>query len=124
MHKASRKWRPYANDGEATPYPQTDWSSGFGAGKNLRMQASYDFLRAARALLDITPKELAERARVSTRSIVRIEAREPVGLETSLKVQKALEELGVEFLPETKSNGPAMRIRKGVVRKIGFQLSE
>jgi hypothetical protein len=34
-----------------------------------------------------------------------------------------LEELGVEFLPETKSHGPAMRVGKGVVRKIGFQIS-
>lgn len=54
------------------------------------MQASYDFLRAARALLDITPAQLAEKAKVSKRSIVRIEAREPVGLEISLRVQKAL----------------------------------
>ena len=88
------------------------------------MQASYDFLRAARALLDITPTDLAEKARVSTRSIVRIEAREPVGLEISMRVQKALEDLGVEFIPETKSCGPAMRVRKGAVKKIGFQLSE
>jgi transcriptional regulator with XRE-family HTH domain len=88
------------------------------------MQASYDFLCAARALLDITPKDLAEKAGVSTRSIVRIEAREPVGLEISLRVQAALEELGVEFLPETKSNGPAMRVRKGLVRKIGFQFPD
>lgn len=87
------------------------------------MQASYDFLRAARALLDITPGQLAEKAKVSTRSIVRIEAREPVGLEISLRVQTALEELGVEFLPETKSHGPAMRVRKGIVKKIGFQIS-
>ncbi len=87
------------------------------------MQASYDFLRAARALLDITPTDLAEKAKVSTRSIVRIEAREPVGLEISLRVQAALEELGVEFLPETKSHGPSMRVRKGVVQKIGFQIS-
>ena len=76
------------------------------------MQASYDFLRAARALLDITPGQLAEKAKVSKRSIVRIEAREPVGLEISLRVQKALEELGVEFLPETQSHGPAMRGRR------------
>ena len=88
------------------------------------MQASYDFLRAARVLLDITPGDLAEKAKVSTRSIVRIEAREPVGLEISMRVQKALEDLGVEFLQETKSRGPGMRVRKGVVKKIGFQLSE
>jgi hypothetical protein len=88
------------------------------------MQASYDFLRAARALLDITPGQLAEKARVSKRSIVRIEARESVGLEISLRVQKALEELGVEFLPETKSHGPSMRVGKGVVKKIGFQIRD
>jgi len=87
------------------------------------MQASYDFLRAARALLDITPGQLAEKAKVSKRSIVRIEAREPVGLEISLRVQKALEELGVEFLSETKSHGPSMRVGKNVVKKIGFQIS-
>ena len=45
----------------------------------------------------------------------------PVGLEISMRVQMALEELGVEFLPETESHGPAMRVRNGVVKKIGFQ---
>jgi transcriptional regulator with XRE-family HTH domain len=87
------------------------------------MQASYDFLRAARALLDVSAKDLAAKAGVSTRSIVRIEAGEPVSLETSMRVQVALEALGVEFVPETPSNGPAMRVGKGVVRKIGFQIS-
>lgn len=88
------------------------------------MQASYDFLRAARALLDISAKDLAEKAGVSTRSIVRIEAGEPVGLEISMRVQLALEDLGVEFLPETKSNGSAMRVRKGMIKKIGFRFSD
>jgi hypothetical protein len=55
---------------------------------------------------------------------VRIEAGEPVGLEISMRVQVALEDLGVEFLPETKSNGPAMRVRKGIVKKIGFRFSD
>lgn len=86
------------------------------------MQASYDFLRAARVLLDITHEDLAKKAGVSKRSLVRIEAREAVSLETSLRVQKVLEELGVEFIPETASTGPAMRIGKGLVKKIGFQL--
>jgi predicted transcriptional regulator len=85
------------------------------------MQASYDLLRAARVALDIPAAELAKRAGVSKRSLVRIEACEPVTLETSLRVQKALEEAGVEFLPETNSEGPGLRIRKGTVRKVGFQ---
>jgi len=88
------------------------------------MQAPYDLLRAARALLDIPPKELAEKAGVSTRTIVRIEAREKVGLEMSFRVQKALEEFGIEFLPETETQGPGMRARKDLVKKIGFQVSE
>ncbi len=38
-----------------------------------------------------------------------------------MRVQVALESWGVEFLAETASSGPAMPVRKGVV-KIGFQL--
>ncbi|MCI5076411.1 helix-turn-helix transcriptional regulator [Oricola sp.] len=86
------------------------------------MQASYDLLRAARVALDIPAAELAKRAGVSKRSLVRIEACEPVALETSLRVQKALEDAGVEFLPETKKEGPGLRVKKGVVRKVGFQI--
>jgi transcriptional regulator with XRE-family HTH domain len=88
------------------------------------MQAPYDFLRAARSLLDISAKDLADKAGVSTRSIVRIEAGEPVGLETSMRVQVALESWGVEFLAETESGGPGMRVRTGVVKKVGFQISD
>jgi transcriptional regulator with XRE-family HTH domain len=86
------------------------------------MQASYDLLRAARVALDIPAAELAKRAGVSKRSLVRIEACEPVTLETSLRVQKALEDAGVEFLPETKTAGPGLRVRKEIVRKVGFQI--
>ncbi|WP_378951237.1 helix-turn-helix domain-containing protein [Mesorhizobium sp. ANAO-SY3R2] len=78
------------------------------------MQASYDFLRAARVLLDISAKDLAKMAGVSKRSLVRIESREPVRLDTSMRVQKALEQAGIQFVPETATDGPAIRIRKGV----------
>jgi hypothetical protein len=37
-------------------------------------------------------------------------------------VQKALELVGVEFLPETETDGPGIRVRKGIVRKVGFQI--
>lgn len=40
-----------------------------------------------------------------------------------MRVQVALEKLGVEFIPETASSGPAMRVGKGVVKKIGFQIA-
>lgn len=86
------------------------------------MQASYDQLRAARVLLDISVPELCERAQVSKRTVCRIEAREKVGLEMSMRVQKALEAMGVEFLPETEDAGPGLRVPKGSVKKIGFQI--
>ncbi len=86
------------------------------------MQASYDLLHAARVALDIPASELAKMAGISKRSLVRIEACQPVGLETSLRVQKALEQAGIEFLAETETDGPGIRIRKGIVRKVGYQL--
>lgn len=91
---------------------------------SIRMQASYDLLRAARAALDMSTDDLCAKAGISKRSLVRIEACEPVGLEVSMRVQKALEGAGVEFLPETETDGPGIRVRKGVVRKVGFQIGE
>lgn len=88
------------------------------------MQAPYDLLRAARVLLDISARDLADMAGISKRSLVRIEACEPVRLEISLRVQKALEQAGIEFLPETKGRGPGIRVRKDVVRKVGFQIED
>ncbi len=87
------------------------------------MQASYDLLRAARSALDMSTTELCARAGISKRSLVRIEAGEPVGLEVSLRVQKTLTQAGVEFLAETDKEGPGIRLRKGAARKIGFQIS-
>lgn len=88
------------------------------------MQASYDLLRAARAVLDMSTDELCQKAGISKRSLVRIEACEPVGLEVSMRVQKALEQAGVEFLAETETNGPGIRVRKGIVRRVGFQFGQ
>ena len=88
------------------------------------MQASYDLLRAARILLDISAVDLARQAGVSKRSLVRIEACEPVGLETSMRIQRALEREGIEFVPETETKGPGVFVRKGIVRKVGFQIVE
>lgn len=86
------------------------------------MQASYDLLRAARSALDMSTTELCQRAGISKRSLVRIEAGEPVGLEVSLRVQKALIDAGVEFLPEMDSAGEGIRLRRGFPRRIGFQI--
>lgn len=86
------------------------------------MQASYDLLRAARSVLGMSTTELCQRAGISKRSLVRIEAGEPVGLEVSLRVQKALIDAGVEFLEETETGGSGIRLQKGMARKIGFQI--
>lgn len=87
------------------------------------MQASYDLLRAARSALDMSTTELCTRAGISKRSLVRIEAGEPVGLEVSLRVQKALIDAGVEFLPETETDGPGIRLSRNIARRIGFQIA-
>lgn len=79
---------------------------------------SSDLLRAARVLLDIAARDLAEKAGVSKRSLVRIEAGEQVSLETALRVQQALERAGIEFLPETNGQGPGIRVQKQIVRKL------
>lgn len=81
--------------------------------------APYELLRAARAALGISNADLGEKAGVSKRSLVRIEAGDPVTLETRRRVQLALEELGVEFIAEQKATGPAIRIRKGLITRTG-----
>ncbi|MBH0239999.1 transcriptional regulator [Methylobrevis sp. L22] len=68
--------------------------------------------------------DLARKAGVSKRSLVRIEACKPVELETSMRVQKALEQEGIEFVPETETKGPGVFVRKGQVRKVGFQIGD
>lgn len=85
------------------------------------MHVPYDLLRAARVLLDIEARDLAKMAGVSKRSLVRIEACDTVKLETTLRVQRALEQAGIEFLPETGEQGPGIRIQKGKIRKPRLQ---
>ena len=85
---------------------------------SIRMQASYDLLRAARAALDMSTDELCAKAGISKRSLVRIEACEPVGLEVSMRVQKALEE-DRRRVPPTRPKPTALAsgVRKGLVRE-------
>jgi predicted transcriptional regulator len=78
--------------------------------------APYELLRAARAALHISHVDLSQKAGVSKRSLVRIEACEPVTLETRRRVQRALEDLGVEFIPEQNTKGPGISIRKGLIK--------
>ncbi len=67
------------------------------------MEIISEQLRAARALLRLGQGELARRAHVSVVTIRRLEtegARERVAPDTVAGVKKALEEAGVEFIPD------------------------
>ena len=71
--------------------------------------------RAARGLLNITQQDLAERSRVSKRTVVNFEQaeRQPVPA-TSEALRRALEGAGVEFIPEN-GGGAGVRLSKGTL---------
>ena len=72
-------------------------------------------IRAARALLDWSQQELAERSAVGLATIKRIEAagRELAGTaKTLFRIQKALEAPGVVFIDETDEHGPGVRLKR------------
>ena len=74
-------------------------------------------LKAARALIGMEQIELAKRCGVSVTTIRTMEAKGPEiltsGLDTIRKVQRALEEAGVEFIPEN-GGGAGIRLKKPV----------
>jgi transcriptional regulator with XRE-family HTH domain len=68
-------------------------------------------VRAARAMLRMEQKELAEKSGVSLDTIKRIErTRGPIGAYAATvdKIQRALEAAGIEF---TNSDAPGVRLR-------------
>jgi len=71
-------------------------------------------IRAARALLSISQTELAECASVHVATIRRLEAASAVrgAAETLWKVQRALENLGVEFISADAGKGAGVRLRE------------
>jgi transcriptional regulator with XRE-family HTH domain len=78
-------------------------------------------IKAARGLLNLSQAELASRASVHVATIRRIEATGEIrgAAETLWKVQKALEEAGVEFIPGDEWKGPGVRLKRGDKRKSG-----
>ena len=71
--------------------------------------------RAARALLNWSQQELAERCAVGLATIKRIEAAggELAGTaKTLFRIQKALEAGGVVFIEQTDANGPGVRLKR------------
>lgn len=77
------------------------------------MKITPDQLRAARAILHLEQAELAGRAKVSIVTIRRLETKqgsERVAHTTLTRVRTALEQAGVEFIPDGIRRRPAGRI--------------
>jgi len=74
---------------------------------------SAEQLRAARALLDWSQDQLAEKSGVGVATVRRLEGQSGklrTYSETLWKLQTALEEAGVIFIPEADSLGPGVRL--------------
>jgi transcriptional regulator with XRE-family HTH domain len=71
-------------------------------------------IRAARALLGLSQRELAVLAAIGLATIKRIEAAPDIRgtADTFWKIQKALETSGVEFIPEEAGRGPGVRLKQ------------
>ena len=73
--------------------------------------------RAARALLDWSQQELADRARVGIVTVRQLEGGKTQPRRSTLDViQRALEAAGVEFIDEN-GGGPGVRLRKRQQKK-------
>jgi transcriptional regulator with XRE-family HTH domain len=70
-------------------------------------------IKAARGLLNLSQAELAKRAAVHVATIRRIEAAAGIrgAAETLWKIQTALEQAGVEFIPRDEYKGPGVRLK-------------
>lgn len=70
-------------------------------------------VRAARGLLNWTVRDLAERAGVHRNTVTNLETERYAGSEEArIAIQAALENGGVEFVPEN-GGGPGVRAKKG-----------
>jgi len=65
----------------------------------------------ARAGLGLSVRDLAERARVSTNTVSRLEAGEELKPRTVEAIQLVLEDAGIEFIPEN-GGGAGVRFSK------------
>jgi DNA-binding transcriptional regulator YiaG len=73
--------------------------------------------RGARALLDLTQPRLANAAQVGLSTVVDFEReRRSVSEESVVKMQRALETAGIEFIDEN-GGGPGVRLRKPTRQK-------
>jgi transcriptional regulator with XRE-family HTH domain len=70
--------------------------------------------RAARSLLGLSQAELAERAKVSVVTLRNYEngTTEAPSHATWLRIKRALEQAGVQFIDADDAGGPGLRLRK------------
>jgi transcriptional regulator with XRE-family HTH domain len=79
-------------------------------------------LRAARALLDLDQRELAELSNLSVPTIQRIESSEGVvrgNVDSLMKLVEALEDAGIELINEgaiSRAGGRGVRLREPVAK--------
>ena len=68
-------------------------------------------IRMARAALGWGVRELAKSAGVSTNTVSRFENGLGVQVETLRRLESALEEAGIVFVPEDENFGPGVRLK-------------
>ena len=72
-----------------------------------------DQLRAARAMVNWTREQLADKSGTTTRTLARLEAGETKARSTTATaIRAALEAAGVIFIP-SNGDGPGVKLRKG-----------
>lgn len=81
--------------------------------KSQNTHMSIEQCRMARAALSLGVRDLAELAQVSPNTVTRFERGEELQPRTVQALQFALEQAGVEFIPENGS-GPGVRLKKKV----------
>jgi transcriptional regulator with XRE-family HTH domain len=76
-------------------------------------------IRAARGLLGVSQADLSKMTSVSERTIKRLEAATQMrgAVETLWKIQTALENAGVEFIPADETKGPGVRLKQNISTK-------
>lgn len=67
--------------------------------------------RMARAALEMSVRHLAAMAIVSKTTVVHFEKGEEVRKSTMSKLEKAFQDLNIEFIASTKNSGPGVRLK-------------
>ena len=72
-------------------------------------------IRAARGLLGLSQTRLSELASVSAATVKRVETASEIcgSADTFWKIETALEDAGVEFIPADENKGPGVRLKHG-----------